>query len=57
MKSFLVDGELESRSQTTALAFGYPRRDSLDMRHRLPGLFVGLAALLRSMPTAVSDDF
>jgi hypothetical protein len=30
-----------------------PRGSSLDMRHRLPGLSAGLAALLRSMPTAL----
>ena len=29
-----------------------PRGDDLDMRRRLPGLSVGLAASLRSMPTA-----
>ena len=28
----------------------------LDIRHRLPGHLVGLAASLRSMPTAVSED-
>ena len=53
--SFLVDGEFKSRLQTTALAFSLPRRVGLDMRHRLPGRLVGLAASLRSMPTAVSE--
>ena len=50
--SFLVDGELRSRARTTALAFSRPRRNGLDIRHRLPGRLVGLAASLRSMPTA-----
>jgi hypothetical protein len=54
-KSFLVDGEFKSRLQTTAMAFGFPREVGLDMRHRLPGLSVGLAASLRSMPTAVRE--
>ena len=56
-RSFQVDGELISRSQATALAFSRPQRGSLDMRHRLPGHLVGLAASLRSMPTAVSGDY
>jgi hypothetical protein len=30
-------------------------RSSLDMRHRLPGLSAGLAASLRSMPTAALE--
>ena len=55
--SFLVDGELISRLQTTALAFSRPRGGSLDMRHRLPARLVGLAASLRSMPTAVREDY
>ena len=50
--AFRVDGELISRVKTTALAFSRPREDGLDMRHRLPGRLVGLAASLRSMPTA-----
>ena len=54
--SFLVDGELRSRNRTTALAFSRPRRGGLDMRHRLPGRLVGLAASLRSMPTACCED-
>jgi len=37
------------------LAFSFPRRVGLDMRHRLPGLSVGLAASLRSMPTALHE--
>jgi hypothetical protein len=52
-----VDGELISRNRTTALAFSFPRRVGLDMRHRLPGLSVGLAASLRSMPTACYEDY
>ena len=55
--SFLVDGELISRLQTTALVFSRPRRGGLDIHHRLPGRLVGLAASLRSMPTAVSEDY
>jgi len=51
--SFLVDGELKSRKQTTATAFSRPLKDSLDMRRRPPGPWVGLAASSRSMPTAV----
>jgi len=46
--SFLVDGEFLSRSRTTAAAFSRPRRDSLDMRRRLPGLwgrFGGIVAV------------
>ena len=35
------------------MAFSLTRRSDLDMRHRLPGLLVELAASLRSMPTAV----
>jgi hypothetical protein len=35
--SFLVDGELRSRTKSTATAFSRPREDSLDMRRRLPG--------------------
>ena len=38
MASFLVDGELISRTRTTATAFSRPREGSLDMRRRLPGL-------------------
>jgi hypothetical protein len=53
MASFLVDGELISRTRTTATAFSRPREGSLDMRRRLPGLSVGLAAMLRSLPTAL----
>ena len=33
-----MDGELRNRNRATALAFSRPRRDGLDMRHRLPGL-------------------
>ena len=55
--SFQVDGELESRQQTTAMAFGFPRRVGLDMRHRLPGLSFGLAASLRLMPAAAGKGF
>jgi hypothetical protein len=54
---FQVDGEFESRNRTTALAFSRPRGGGLDMRHRLPGHLVGLAASLRSMPTACYEDF
>ncbi len=42
--SFPVDGELTSRNKTTAMAFSHPRRGGLDIRHRLPGRLVGLAA-------------
>lgn len=35
-KVFPVDGELRSRTVTTALAFSFPRRVGLDMRHRPP---------------------
>ncbi len=56
-QSFLVDGELKSRKQTTATAFSCSRKNSLDMRRRPPGLWVGLAASSRSMPTAVCKDF
>ena len=44
--SFPVDGELESRTKSTATAFGLLRGVSLDMRRRLPGLSVGLATML-----------
>jgi hypothetical protein len=47
-----VDGEFRSRNETTATAFGLPREVGLDIRRHLPGLSVGLAASLRSMPTA-----
>ena len=50
--SFLVDGELISWQKSAATAFSRPRGGSLDMRRRLPGLSVGLAAMLRSLPTA-----
>jgi hypothetical protein len=49
--SFLVDGEFKSRVKTTAMAFSFPREVGLDMHRCLPGLSVGLAASLRSMPT------
>jgi hypothetical protein len=32
-----------------------PKVGGLDMRHRLPGRLVGLAASLRSMPTACRE--
>ena len=51
-----VEGEFKSRLQTTAMAFGLLRGVGLDIRHRLPGLLVGLAASLRSMPTAVREN-
>jgi hypothetical protein len=50
--SIQVDGELISWQKSAATAFGFPRRVGLDMRRRLPGLSVGLAAMLRSLPTA-----
>ena len=53
--SFLVDGELISWQKSAATAFSRPRGGSLDMRRRLPDRWVGLAASLRSMPTAVSE--
>ena len=34
-----------------------PVGGSLDIRHRLPGLSVGLTASLRSMPTAAFEVF
>ena len=34
-----------------------PGAGGLDIHHRLPDLSVGLAASLRSMPTAVSENF
>jgi hypothetical protein len=56
MLSFLVDGELESRNKSAATAFSLsPVESSLDMRRRPPGLSVGLAASLRSMPTAYCE--
>jgi hypothetical protein len=51
-ESFLVDGELESWQKSAATAFSLPLEVGLDMRRRLPGLSVGLAAMLRSLPTA-----
>jgi hypothetical protein len=42
--SFLVDGELRSWQESAATAFSLPREVGLDMRRRLPGLSVGLAA-------------
>ena len=36
--SFLVDGELRSRTKSIATAFGRRREDGLDMRRRGPGL-------------------
>ena len=51
--SFLVDGELISRNKTTVTVFGRPRRGSLDIHRHLPDPWVGLAASLRSMPTAL----
>jgi hypothetical protein len=51
--SFLVDGELTSRTKTTAMAFSHLRGGGLDMRHRLPDLFSQFGGIvLRSMPTA-----
>jgi len=58
MNSFQVDGELEK--PLTGDRDGLwppPVGGSLDMRHRPPGLSVGLAASLRSMQTAVSEVF
>jgi hypothetical protein len=57
MVSFLVDGEFKSWQESAATAFGFPRRDCLNMRRRPPGLSVGLAASLRSMPTALTWAF
>jgi hypothetical protein len=51
-KSFLVDGEFKSCQKSAATAFSLPRKVGLDMRRRPPGLSVGLAASMRSMPTA-----
>jgi hypothetical protein len=34
-----------------------PEAGGLDIHHRLPDLSVGLAASLRSMPTAVSEAY
>jgi hypothetical protein len=61
-----VDGELESRTESTATAFGRPRGDGLDMRRRLPGLlgrFGGngcghcqpLSARISTSPSAEAD--
>jgi hypothetical protein len=41
-------------SHLSAMLFAHPRRGSLDMRRRLPGRLVGLAAMLRSLPTALT---
>jgi len=50
----LVDGELEEphEDDRDGLWPFSPKAGSLDMRHRLPDRLVGLAASLRSMPTA-----
>ena len=51
-----MDGEFRSRNKPTAIAFSRFLGSGLDMRHRLPGLSVGLAASLRSMPTACYES-
>jgi len=53
--SFLVDGEFKSWQESAATAFSrFPGGSGLDMRRCLPGHLVGLAASLRSMPTALT---
>ena len=53
--SFLVDGEFKSWQESAATAFSrFPEGSDLDMRRCLPGRLVGLAASLRSMPTALT---
>ena len=53
VRSFLVDGELESWQKSAATAFSRPRRGDLDMRRRLPGRLVGLAAMF----AVIADRF
>jgi len=56
--SFQVDGELEKPNAVDRDGlWPLPGGSDLDMRHRLPGLSVGLAASLRSMPTAAFEVF
>jgi hypothetical protein len=53
-ESILADGELEAPhyDDCDGLWPHSPEAGGLDIRHRLPGLSVGLAASLRAMRTA-----
>jgi hypothetical protein len=55
---FQVDGELRESQQDDCdgLWPHSPKAGDLDIHHRLPGLSVGLAASLRSMPTACWEN-
>ncbi len=55
--SFLMDGGANRSQLDDRGVFNRPRRGGLDIHRRLPGLWVGLAVSLRSMPTALYEVF
>ena len=53
-----MDGEFESRTESTATAFSHtPWEVAWTCAAASPAFWVGLAAMLRSLPTALYEDF